>query len=297
MSRSGLTFLYPLALAVAWAGISSAGTLSSVTLSGSAAPLAPGSVTYCSQSDVASVGCNIWVYEDLWSGAYAGGGASSAFGNLSGNLMFSIENSWRSFGNVGIDQAQFTAEFSDPVLITGGTGPGTLVAHFTWSGCDVGAWGDLCHMLDGSSPSFSATTGTSSSEWTANGMVYSGALDLSTPFNFGGQSTIAGTIAGWLPNGMIYSTSADSSNGGAYASLTLTGFSVYDAAGDLVPGAQVTPILNPASIPEPGSFGLVVCGALAVWCTRLLNRFRPARLTGRGPDAEIPAPDGRAVQS
>jgi hypothetical protein len=284
MSRNGLTFLYALALVAAWNGISSAGTLSSVTLSGSATPLLPGSVTYCSQSDVASAGCNIWIStEDGLSGAYAGGGASSAFGDLSGNLMFSIENSWRSDGYVEIDEAQFTAEFSDPVLITGSTGPGTLVAHFTWSGCDVGAWGDLCQRLDGSSPSFSATAGTSSSEWTANGMVYSGALDLSTPFDFGGQSTIAGSIAGWLPNGIDYSPYPDLADGGSYASLTLTGFSVYDAAGDLVPGAQVTPILNPAPIPEPGSFGLAVCGVLAVWCAGLLNRFRNAGLTARGP--------------
>jgi hypothetical protein len=51
------------------------------------------------------------------------------------------------------------------------------------------------------------------------------------------------------------------------ASLGLTGFSVYDASGDLVPGAVVTPVLTP----EPASASLLLYGALVLGV--LLWRF------------------------
>jgi hypothetical protein len=61
---------------------------------------------------------------------------------------------------------------------------------------------------------------------------------------------------------------------GSNASLTRTGFSVYDASGNLVPGAQVTPVLTF----EPGAFSLLLCDALVFYgAVHVAHRRAPVR--------------------
>jgi hypothetical protein len=53
-----------------------------------------------------------------------------------------------------------SAEFTDPVLVTGGAGTGTLVADFSWS---ASAWVAIGEVIW---PSFTVVVGTSGQSWT-----------------------------------------------------------------------------------------------------------------------------------
>ena len=64
---------------------------------------------------------------------------------------------------------------------------------------------------------------------------------------------VGGSISGSAEGEFPFPGSSD-------ASLILASFSVYDAAGNLVPGTNVTPVLTP----EPGTCSLFLCGALAL---------------------------------
>ena len=144
MCRNRLLFMPALLLLLIFGGVVDAGTLSSVTLEGSAGPaLSAGSIPYCSASDVTNAFCYMSAFEDGGWGVQGWGDASSAFGKLTGSFFgdISFPTNALGYGWASLDEVQFTSDFSDPVLITGGSGQGTLVAHFAWMGCNEDVWG------------------------------------------------------------------------------------------------------------------------------------------------------------
>ena len=292
MSKRQLSFLTAVPL-LACNGVLNASTLSSV--SAQIAPFLSGSASYgsatgdCSQSNSTSAGCVVEIYAPIFGQAFAIAEASSAFGSLSGDAGADIGTNLLGEVYPGTAQIQFISEFSDPVLITGGAGRGTLVVHFSWNACSSTRVGN--EFIAGSWPSFSVMAGTTMGGWTgggtstagcALGVSGSGTRDLSTEFAFGGYVTVGGSTAGQVISNWYDNQGPDfvGAQNGSSASLTVTGFSVYDAAGNLVPGAEVTPLLAPLLIPEPTSISLLVCGALALCGARLVIRCRPARPTG-----------------
>ncbi len=293
MSRAVVSFLFAIPAFLA-SGISSASTLSSVSAQASPPFGVPFSgATDCSQSSSTSASCNIQVYVEMFRGgsALANISASSAFGSLTGQASATAENDSSGLGGlyIGTVQAQFTSVFSDPVLITGGAGNGTLQAHFSWTVCSWTLVGNS--YVPGYLPSFSASAGTSTEAWTGStsgagyefgcsGFPGGGTLDLSTPFSFGGYVTIAASTDGEVISEINENDVLSPAENFSSASLTLTGFTVLDASGNLVPGAEVTPILTPMLTPEPASISLLICGKLALWATALVARSRHPHRTG-----------------
>jgi hypothetical protein len=143
-------------------------------------------------------------------------------------------------------------------------------------------------------PTFAASVGASSSSWTGIANLPSsnlcegpvpcqgtGTLDVSSSFTFGGLIDVDGSTAVGINTLEILGQSFPISlgqDGNSSSSLTVT-FLVYDAAGNLVPGAVVTPVLT--STPEPGSISLLLCGALVLGMrfARFTSKNRPQHPT------------------
>jgi len=266
--------LSALPLLIAFSAVSIAGTLSSVNMQASG--MFSSGPTGCGQTSFSSASCSFTAYnEDPYGGeeVHGSASASSAFGALSGAALVQAGQSVFGTNFVSV-QGGFSAEFNDPVLVTGGSGTGTLVVDFSWSAGAVANYGE------GVWPSFTVVVGTSSESWTSSATdpvgptcsselpcTGSGTVDISVPFTFGGVTTVGGSASVALNtfDGEFFFGSTLNSS----ASLTLTGFSVYDASGNLVPGAMVTPILSP----EPGTVSLLMCGAL-VFCALLRRRLQ-----------------------
>ena len=267
MNRCSLAGIYTLPLLLAWNVASKADTLSWVSLQGSVAS----PITSCSASDAAAASCTINF--TAGSGYDEGQGfglasASSAFGSLSGSadLFGSPDLLGRPYPTVS---GEFSADFNDPVLITGGTGSGTVVAHFSWSDAEY-IYPVVCNDCypGGFWPSFSADIGGTSQSWSAGPTSSTtGTFDLAASFVFGSTTSVGGSLSA-DPTTELLVYSGSGSDAGASASLTLTGFSVYDSAGNLVPGAEVTPMLSP----EPGAWSLCLAGLLILVGLRRVRR-------------------------
>jgi hypothetical protein len=201
--------------------------------------------------------------------------ASAAFGSLSSGAY-----------TVGQRLAgpNATAEswFSDDVLVTGGTGSGTLISHYALA---IGA--QASPYVYASSSGFAFVQGgtnyaltPAASDYTfvsnpqlapqgcAYGICFSESLDVSSPIQFGSL----------VPLGALsYLTSTDFAPWGGgdaaldvdpYSNLDLTGFTVLDASGSVVADALVTPQnipdLDLFPAPEPFSGGLALLGFIGL---------------------------------
>ena len=273
-------------LLLAFGGVSIAGTLSNVYMQGYGM-FNGGTPTSCGDSSATTASCTFYANNfDQYGGEGASGSASvsSAFGNLSATAWASAGQSIDGANGVSV-QGGYTAEFDDPVVVTGGSGIGTLVADFSWT-----ALGTVNATSEAFWPTFAASVGASSSSWTGFANLPSsnlcagpvpcqgtGSLDLSSSFTFGGLIDVDGSTAVGIDTLEILGQSFPISlgqDGNSSSSLTVT-FSVYDAAGNLVPGAVVTPVLT--STPEPGSISLLLCGALVFGMrfARFTSKNRP----------------------
>ena len=269
LRRQAHLCMVPLLLALS--GVSIAGTVSTVGMEATGM-FDEGGITSCGYSSATTASCSVGANNyDPFGGELvtAGTSASSAFGALSGSIgAQAYQSCCYNFVSV---QGGFTAEFNDPVVVTGGSGTGTLVADFSWtaeatvSGTSEAFW-----------PTFAASVGTLSESWTGTANLPispvciaqvpvpctgSGTLAVSSAFTFGGLIDVDGSTAVEMDTSEITGGSfpADLGQiGNSLSSLTVT-FLVYDASGNLVPGAIVTPI---TSTPEPGSISLLLCGAL-----------------------------------
>jgi hypothetical protein len=259
----------------AFSAVSVADTLASANLQ-TYGTFSSGGSTSCASTSSSSAGCFLYLYnDDPYGGEMVWGNATalSAFGALSGAAETQAGQNVFGYNPVGM-QGGFSADFDDAVLVTGGTGTGYLFADFSWTAAATANFGKGFDIW----PSFTVAVGSSSESWTSSATgpigiscyspfpcTGSGTVVVSTPFTFGGLTDISGSTADSLSTGegvLFFGSTLISS-----ASLGLTGFSVYDASGDLVPGAVVTPVLTP----EPASASLLLYGALVLGV--LLWRF------------------------
>jgi hypothetical protein len=290
MSLRQQAHLCTLPLLLAFSGVSIAGTLSTVGM-GASGMFNGGTPTSCGDSSATTASCSFFDYNmDPYGGESASGSASasSAFEMLSATASANAGQSIDGANGTSV-QGGYTAEFDNPVVVTGGSGTGTLVADFSWT-----ALATVNATSDAFWPTFAASVGASSSSWTGIANLPSsnlcegpvpcqgtGTLDVSSSFTFGALIDVDGSTAVGINTLEILGQSFPISlgqDGNSSSSLTVT-FLVYDAAGNLVPGAIVTPVLT--STPEPGSISLLLCGALMLGmrCTRFSSKNRPQHST------------------
>ena len=233
--------------------VSDAGTLSIVgaKIDGVGPPFSPGSVSACTRESTTSAVCAISASEPYYRwGGFISITASSSFGSVAANG--DVEDD-----RYGLLTASFSAEFSDFLQVTGGSGAGTLVAHFAWD-----ARATHFPEIPATPPSFSVVAGKSRSSWTPALSITptSGLLDVSSPFIFVDLLAIGGATTGNMLAGNGESEYLGSS-------LNVTGYSIFDANGNSVSGAVVTPQGVPNVnffVPEPGCSILFPAGSLAL---------------------------------
>lgn len=153
--------------------------------------------------------------------------------------------------------ASVDASFTENLLITGGTGSGSLILDFslTGQGGEDGTWtgGAMSAALTGGTASASF----SNPSWTCGGgQVCNWQLDgypsqyVTIPFTFGVPFSFSEDLS-------MNAQAGDNGSAGVSASLGISAFSVLDANGNVVSGAQLA---DPADAPEPGS--LILCAGL-----------------------------------
>jgi len=234
----------------------------------------------CQQSGSASAFCQS-DYSAFY-GRVTGGGLSAgtaAFGALTGRMQES-----------GGGSGYLTASFGDNVVVTGGSGAGTLVAHYAL------ATTALAYLTDSNKTGgFSFVQGAT----TANvspvflnfgftspnlnppagcgmfGLCFSEMFDVSSPMTFGAALPMG--AATYLMSDGLGELPVDLGNGlNANTSLTLTGFTVLNAAGSVIAGASVTPQNQPWSpTPEPVTWGLMLAGLAILGMRKGFRRSRP----------------------
>jgi hypothetical protein len=245
-------------------------------LVGKAPDLPPGSLSAdCYGYAVTALGCTIYDYAaDRSLLLTAGAEALAGFGSVSGDGQGS--------GKVFPGRTWYFSSFSDYVEVTGGTGNGTLIAHYELS---AGAGQPLNPSLFGNvevgSPEFTFVNGATRENVYTDLLDahpdYNQAFNISSPFQFGTPLAFGAETQGTV---YYFSTGPDSVNGLVSSMATLTGFTVLDASGNVVGNAQVTPgDLQRVSffIPEPFSGGLAVLGLIALGCPIALRRSSQSR--------------------
>lgn len=232
--------------------------------------------TQCAQSGTSSASCEA----DFSTQYYSIQGSATANATAAWGSLAATVNQYSSA------HAYAATSFSDNVIVTGGTGTGTLISHYTLvMGSDANGSGPnpggfvfvQGATRSGVTPQFvnfwtNPPTGPQPAGCEDIGLCFSESFDVSSPVSFG-------TV---LPLGaLIYMDSAgfdDIMGGGgssfanASSTLQLDGFTVLDGDGDVVSDAVVTPQDLPASFnldftPEPGAWGFMLMGlaGLALW--------------------------------
>ncbi len=240
----------------------------------------PTGTYYCQQSGTASAGCG--TNYSTFNGRITGEGfaqATAAFGALSGQIQS---------GNSG--PAYFVASFSDDVVVTGGSGSGTLVAHYALAAA-ADATGGMgagnFSFVQGSTKTGVVPDFTNLGYTTPHlppppgcdptGLCFSETFNVTSPIRFGNALPLGAeaylTSDGFGPSqhigGGIQLISAGSN-------LNLTGYTVLDGSGNVVGDAVVTPQNVPGldlfPTPEPLSSGLVMMGLGLLGAWRLRKR-------------------------
>lgn len=231
-------------------------------------------VPYCQQLSTSSATCaSSFSGHGHGYGFIESGGvslASAAFGALSGTVEESNGSSGRS-----------VSSFGDDVIVTGGSGAGTLVSHYALAATAAATGGDGAvqfSFVQGATKTGVVPTFTNfgftpplpnppPQGCQSYGLCFSEMFDVSSPIEFGTA----------VPLGALNSLNSDafgeiSVPGGSYAvdagsSLHLTGYTVLDAGGNVVSAAAVTR-QNVAGLdlfptPEPATWGLMLAGLVA----------------------------------
>lgn len=167
--------------------------------------------------------------------------------------------------------ASVDASYTENLLITGGTGSGSLVVDFSLTGQGGESGPETGGTMSGSISGGGASVNFSNPSWTCTGgQVCSWELNgyptqyLAIPFTFGVPFSFSEELN--------LSAGADNNgSAGVSATLGISGFSVLDSGGNAVTGAQVT---DPIDAPEPGSW--ILCGGMlglaAGWARRRVSR-------------------------
>lgn len=217
-----------------------------------------GGTTTCSQSDPAMASCSQTQGFDT-----VGSSGTSNITVTSGLLDVIVNATHMAGGGNDFPAGTSSASFAGTLIITGGTGSGTLVANFSGFD-DVGGNGPLP-----TSPVLSLQLGTTNTNF-AVPVGLPTAFDFSTPFTFGVPIVFDASISAAAQAPFLMMDAEASSN--VEGKVNFTGFTLLGANGQPI-GGQVS------FTPEPSTSSLLGLALLltgtAAWARR--SNRRPAR--------------------
>jgi hypothetical protein len=212
------------------------------TISSASAILGSGEI--CSDGGPSSATCSLTAAREMVDIF-----VTSSYGAVSGSLSGRIEETPVDY--VG---ATFQGAFSDYLVITGGTGDGSLTAIFSvqTNGASYSVIAGTVEQTD----HLSATT-----------------IPVTSPFTFGAPTRIGGMVQGGVST---LALAPEDHEFRSEADLRLTEIRVFDAVGELVAGASVLPQgadVNffqppPQPIPEPNTW-MFLAGGMCIIVFRL----------------------------
>jgi hypothetical protein len=226
----------------------------------------------CSQFAMTSAACQ--TNFSTFNGIFNAGGAVTAqasFGSASGHAFG---------GGTVLDPGiiYYLASFANDVLVTGGTGKGTLIAQYQIT-AGSGQIGDpsLNPNEPLQNPSFAFVQGSVKENFapalTNSASLINESLDVTSSFQFGAPFAFGAETQDVC---CVYSNFGRSDEGSAGSSLQLTGFTVLDASGHVVADAQIIPgqaLGTGVFTPEPLSGYLTLLGLAALlWPASRLRR-------------------------
>jgi hypothetical protein len=237
-------------------------------------------ISYCQQSSSSSASCmtSFGGHGGVYGYIDAGGNisASAAFGTLRGGMTEQDSHGY------------LVASFGDNVAVTGGSGAGTLVAHYSLvSEGEAQAPGSASFFFvqGGTKTSvtanYSVNTGLpvppASPNCESVGFCFSESFDVTSPMQFGADLPLGVQMYVNSPGGTLLPPNGDVTGN---ASVELNGYTVLDADGNVVSDAVVTP-QNVAGLdlfpaPEPGTWGLMLMGLAGLMIWRWGGRVVPS---------------------
>jgi hypothetical protein len=213
----------------------------------------------CYQSGAASAACSVSYTSP--NGLYEGFGTASAttsFGSISGQAQGGEDKLVSS-----LIFASYYASFANDVVVTGGTGKGTLIAQYQLTASSLQTVDPMLYPnYPLPSPTFTLVQGSTKDYFdtslTAANSYIDEQFDVTSPFQFGipfafGAETQASIGAG---------QGAETGSG-----VKLTGFEVLDSSGNIVADAQLIPgqaLGTGIFTPEPLPASLVLLGFAAL---------------------------------
>jgi hypothetical protein len=219
----------------------------------------------CSQFAITSAACQTSF--SSFNGIYDASGAVTAqasFGSASGHAY-----GGGTTLNPGI--IYYLASFANDLLVTGGTGQGTLIAQYQVN-AGSGQIGDPYSNPNEplQSPSFTFVQGSVkqnlSPALTNSASLFNESLDVTSSFQFGTPFAFGAETQDVC---CFYSGFGRSVEGSAGSSLQLTGFTVLNSSGQVIAGAQLIPgqpLGTGIFTPEPFSGSLTLLGLAALLC-------------------------------
>lgn len=256
----------------------------------------PGSTFSCAQSNSSAASCSIaFTYFRGRVNGYADTMGTAAFGSLSG-----LAEGGGDHGGAP-NMASYDTSFSDYVIVTGGTGNGTLISHYQLTAGGTAAQigtSDYAPVPTKDTPSFYFVQGSERGSFTpyltaadnspgcrgyANACLAQ-TYDFSSPITFDSSLALGADTQAMLTDFPCSINGCLGDAGTGFSSLALTGYTVLDSAGNVVADPSVTEV-GPNGfnffVPEPSSVWLALLGLGAV--VPALRRRGGVRTETSGP--------------
>lgn len=219
----------------------------------------------CQQSGITSAACQT----NFGQGSYQGGGivtANASFGSASASAT-------GSGSGLTPGPMYYNTSFNDNLVVTGGTGAGTLIVQYQLTASSIAYVNPTQPPLSLASPEFSFVQGSTRESFYTNlntsADTVNQSFEVSSPFLFGTPFAFGAETQNFVGDYVSSYPFSDIVGAQTESSLQLTGFTVLDASGHVIAGAQLTP-QNVAGLdfftPEPFSGSLALLGlALLAW--------------------------------